>query len=136
MFISAVIRDSSGSNEPPSWMSDWTRPLSIKHSAETWTAFKQEVDNRETEKECWFSTAVENMHLTHSTLIPVVCVNLLNYLLYTVMQKECTPFYNAILISHNIKTTCLILCRSPLCHKNISHPSRHGLQKTSEECGI
>ncbi|XP_053479355.1 uncharacterized protein si:ch211-14c7.2 [Ictalurus furcatus] len=65
------IRNSSVSNEPPSWTSDWTRGLSIKQSEDTWTAFKQEVVSRGTEKECWFSTAVEKMHLTHSSLVTV-----------------------------------------------------------------
>ena len=36
------------------------------------------------------------------------------------------------LISHNIKTTCLILFRTPLCRQNSSDPLRHGLHKTSE----
>ncbi|KAF5907868.1 Neuroblast differentiation-associated protein AHNAK [Clarias magur] len=62
------LRNCSVSNEPTPWMSDWTRDISIKHSEDTWTAFTQEVDSRGTEKECWFSTAVENMHLTHSSL--------------------------------------------------------------------
>lgn len=33
----------------------------------------------------------------------------------------CTP------ISHNIKSSCLTLCRSPLCRQNSTDPSRHGL---------
>ncbi len=36
------------------------------------------------------------------------------------------------LTSHNIKTTCLILCRPPLCCQNSSEASRHGLHKTTE----
>lgn len=44
-------------------------------------------------------------------------------------------FINAMfstLISHNIKTTCLILCRPPSCCQNSSDALRHGLHKTSE----
>lgn len=33
----------------------------------------------------------------------------------------------------DIKSTCLILCRSPLCHQNCSELLRHGLYKTSED---
>ncbi|KAI5098292.1 hypothetical protein C0J45_12019 [Silurus meridionalis] len=62
------ITNSSVSNEPLSLMSDWTRDLSVRQSEDIWTAFKQEVASRGAEKECWFSTAVENMHLTHSSL--------------------------------------------------------------------
>ncbi|KAI5629740.1 hypothetical protein C0J50_2241, partial [Silurus asotus] len=62
------ITNSSVSNEPLSWMSDWTRDLSVKQSEDIWTAFKQEVASRGAEKECWFSTAVENMHLTQPSL--------------------------------------------------------------------
>ncbi|XP_026996061.2 uncharacterized protein si:ch211-14c7.2 isoform X1 [Tachysurus fulvidraco] len=65
------IRNASVLNESPPWISDWTRDVSIKQSETRWTAFKQEEVSRGTEKECWFSTAVENMHLTHSSLITV-----------------------------------------------------------------
>ncbi|TSR87310.1 hypothetical protein Baya_11933 [Bagarius yarrelli] len=65
------IRNSSLSNNPPSWMSDQSREPSNTQSEDTWTAFTQEVVSRATEKDCWFSTAVENMHLTDSSSITV-----------------------------------------------------------------
>ncbi|XP_062861088.1 uncharacterized protein si:ch211-14c7.2 [Trichomycterus rosablanca] len=61
--------DYSDANEPPSWASDWTEGLPINQSGSSWTAFKQ--DSRELETECWFSSAVENANLTKSSLINV-----------------------------------------------------------------
>ncbi|KAK3548739.1 hypothetical protein QTP70_018479 [Hemibagrus guttatus] len=87
------IGNSSVSNESPSWMSDWTRDLSVKQSEERWTAFKQEEVSRGTEKECWFSTAVENMHLTHSSSItvPNVFLEAFPYLKPSCGDSDCIP---------------------------------------------
>ncbi|KAB5575027.1 hypothetical protein PHYPO_G00215950 [Pangasianodon hypophthalmus] len=92
-FAGIDTGNSSVSNEPPSWMSDWTRDLSIKQSEDTWTAFKQEVVSRGTEKESWFSTAVENMHLTHSSLItvPNVFLEAFPYLKSSCGDSDCIP---------------------------------------------
>ncbi|KAM9481579.1 uncharacterized protein Hap1MRO34_009299 [Clarias gariepinus] len=83
----------SVSNETTPWMSDWTRDISIKQSEDTWTAFTQEVDSRGTEKECWFSTAVENMHLTHSSLntVPNVFLDAFPYLKSSCGDSDCIP---------------------------------------------
>lgn len=51
------------------------------------------------------------------------------YIRIIIRQNWSTSHYTHKLISHNIKITCLILCRSPLYCQNISNVSRH---KTSE----
>ncbi|XP_058243090.1 uncharacterized protein si:ch211-14c7.2 isoform X1 [Hemibagrus wyckioides] len=85
------IGNSLVSYESPSWMSDWTRDLSIKQSEERWTAFKQEEVSRG--KECWFSTAVENMHLTHSSpiTVPNVFLESFPYLKSSCGDSDCIP---------------------------------------------